>query len=117
MNAPWQGFGLLVLLPAAWLWWRYPPEKCDNAPGSVWPWWLTAALFPQGSIYPAVAILPVLRPRGNYWTIAGLALSSILISPVTGFTLPLFLSGHLLAGWMINGGPAARRALANSEQL
>jgi flagellar biosynthesis protein FliR len=47
----------------------------------------------------------VLRPQQGYWTIAVLALSSILIGLGTGFTLPLILSGHLLAGWMINGGP------------
>lgn len=105
-TAPWQGFGPCLLLPAAWLWHLQQKQTSANSPlQSIWPWWLTVALFPQTGLYPAVALLPVLHPRGNYWTIGGLALSSLLIAPVNGFTLPLILSGHILAGWLINGGP------------
>ncbi len=108
-TAPWQGFGLLVLLPTAWLWWRQQRQAPHQAPlQSVWPWFLTAALFPQTGVYPAVVLLPALHPRRNYWTIAGLALASLLVAPITSLTLPLFLSGQILSGWLINGGPSPR---------
>ncbi|HEX6289705.1 MAG TPA: hypothetical protein VFZ66_10970 [Herpetosiphonaceae bacterium] len=98
--AAWQGVGVVVLALAAYLWYR-------SGYGN-WQWWLAAAVFPQVSFYAAVTLLPVLRPRQNNWTLAGLGLAGILQGPMTTLTLPLILSGHLLAAWMIMGGPAKR---------
>lgn len=102
MMAPWQGFGSLILI-AAFLLWYYRNRENHGAAG--WQWWLSAALFPQTALYSIVVLLPLLRPTRNYWTIAGLALSSVLIGPATDITLPIILSGHILAAWFICGGP------------
>lgn len=103
LMAPWQGFGALVLIAAAVLWYgRYRGRQEDAG----WQWWLSAALFPQGALYSSVVLMPLLRPRADYWTIAGLAVSSILIGPATEVTLPIILSGHIFAAWLICGGTA-----------
>lgn len=91
--APWQGWGLVLLVPAAYLWWR-------SASGG-WQWWLTAAIFPSVSTYSAVVLLPVLRPRAGAWPAAGLALAGVLQGPITPWTLPLILAGHLVAAWCL----------------
>jgi hypothetical protein len=103
--APWQGFGILVLLAAFLLWYH---RNRGNQSAAGWQWWLSAALFPQTALYSTVVLVPLLHPRRNYWTIAGLALSSILIGPATDITLPIILSGHILAAWFICGGPHTR---------
>jgi hypothetical protein len=111
---PWEGFGLLILLPAAWLWLRktrVPEKPLEN----IWPWWLTMALFPQASPYPAVVLLPIMRPSTNYWGICGLALSAMLIGPASSFFTPIILSGQILAAWMINGGPRSPRIQAGGN--
>lgn len=100
--APWQGFGLPILL-AAFLLWYHRNRGNQNAAG--WQWWFSAAVMPQNALYSSVALIPLLRPKLNYWTIAGLALSSVLIGPATEITLPVILSGHILAAWFISGGP------------
>jgi hypothetical protein len=109
----WQGFGLPILLLAAYLWHRQHRGQSFGEAG--WQWWITAALFPQTGLYPAVAIIPMLRVRQSYWTIGGLALSSLLIGPATQFFLPVILSGHMLAAWFLNGGPDYRPELAAEE--
>lgn len=96
--APWQGWGLPILALAAFLWYK--------SRRGGWQWWLTAALMPATSPYALVALLPALRPRQSYWTLAGLALAAVLQGPVTEVTLPIILAGQLLAAWMISGGPA-----------
>jgi hypothetical protein len=50
--------------------------------------------------------MPALRPRKNNWTLAGLGLAGILQGPVNELVLPWILAGHMLAAWMIAGGPA-----------
>lgn len=100
--APWQGFGGIILLAAFVLWYRSHRHNRLNA---GWQWWLTAAVFPQNALYSAVVLLPALHPKTTYWTIAGLAMASILIGPATDITLPIILAGHILAAWFINGGP------------
>jgi len=102
LMAPWQGFGIVVLLAAFLLWFH---RHRENQEAAGWQWWLSAALFPQGALYSSVVLVPLLRPTRHYWTIAGLALSSVLIGPATVLTLPIILSGHILAAWFICGGP------------
>ncbi|MRR06870.1 MAG: DUF2029 domain-containing protein [Deltaproteobacteria bacterium] len=101
---PWQGFGIPILIAACLLWFH---RNRGNQKAGGWQWWLSAALFPQTALYSTVVLLPLLRPKLNYWTIAGLALSSLLIGPATDITLPIILSGHILAAWFICGGPRA----------
>lgn len=101
---PWQGFGIPVLL-AAFVLWYYRNRGRQAKAG--WQWWLSAAIFPQTALYSSVVLLPLLRPQKNYWTIAGLGLASLLIGPATDITLPIILSGHILAAWFICGGPRA----------
>jgi hypothetical protein len=100
--APWQGFGALVLLVAALLWYH---RHRGNQAGAGWQWWLSAALFPQTALYSSVSLIPLLRPQRSYWTLSGLAVSSLLVGPATEITLPIILSGHILSAWFINGGP------------
>jgi hypothetical protein len=100
--APWQGFGSLILIAAVVLWYYRNRNRKGEA---GWQWWLSAALFPQNALYSSVVLLPLLRPMKNYWTIAGLGMASLLIGPATEITLPLILSGHILAAWFICGGP------------
>ncbi|WP_029215277.1 glycosyltransferase 87 family protein [Kallotenue papyrolyticum] len=95
--AAWQNWGIVLFVPAAYLWYR--------SRRGGWPWWLTAALMPHTSFYSMVALLPMLRPRQDGWTLAGLALAGVLQGPMSPLTLPLILSGHLLAAWMLAGGP------------
>ncbi len=91
--AAWQGASVVVLALAAYLWYR---SRLGN-----WHWWLTAGLFPHTSFYGIVALLPVLRPGQDKWTLGGLGLAGILQGPVTPVTLPWILAGHMLAGWML----------------
>lgn len=94
--APWQGWGSILLVMAAILWWR------SRAGG--WQWWLAAGLFPAVSTYAIVTLLPVLRPRANLRTIGGLGLAGILQGPMTPLTLPLILAGQLVAAGCLAGG-------------
>jgi hypothetical protein len=102
----WQGPSVVVLALAGYLWYR-------SGRGG-WQWWLTAGLFPHTSFYSIVALLPMLRPSTSRWTLAGLAFAGVLQGPVTELTLPWILAGHMLAGWMLAGGPVTlpRRQLA-----
>lgn len=100
--ASWQGFGLLILTVAFILWYHRNRGRHSEA---GWQWWLSAAIFPQTSAYSCVVLLPILRPKRNYWTLGGLAISSLLLGPVNEITLPIILSGHILAAWFICGGP------------
>lgn len=100
--AAWQGPSAVVLALAAYLWHR-------SGRGG-WQWWLAAGLFPQTSFYAIVALLPALMPKRNNWTLGGLALAGVLQGPVTPLTLPWILAGHMLAAWMVDGGPPARRS-------
>lgn len=109
--APWQGLGIPILL-AAFLLWYY--RNRDNRKEAGWQWWLSAALFPQNALYSSVVLLPLLRPELSYWTIGGLALSSVLIGPATDTFLPIILAGHILAAWMICGGPRPSAPVAES---
>lgn len=102
LMAPWQGFGSLIVLAATLLWFQANRGRQTTA---GWQWWFSAALFPQSSLYSSVVLLPLLNPQKNYWTLGGLALSSLLIGPATDITLPIILSGHILAAWFICGGP------------
>jgi hypothetical protein len=102
--AAWQLPGLVILVPAAYLWHR---SRLDG-----WQWWLTAILFRQSSFYAIAPVLPVLRPRRSYWTLAGLGCAAIMQGPMTTISLPLILAGHMLAAWMIAGGP---RSLSPTE--
>lgn len=95
--AAWQGFSVALLALAGWLWHRSRRGE--------WHWWLTAALFPHTSFYGMVALLPAVTPTRNHWTLAGLGLAGVLQGPVNRLTLPWILAGHLLAAWMIAGGP------------
>src|SRR6185295_18048563 len=104
--AAWQGPSVVLLALAAYLWYR-------NRKGG-WQWWLAAGLFPQTSFYAIVALLPALRPRQNNWTLAGLGLAGVLQGPVNELVLPWILAGHMLAAWMVAGGP--ERRLAVQEQ-
>jgi hypothetical protein len=98
--AAWQGPAVVLFALAAYLWHR-------SGRGG-WQWWLAAGAFPQTSFYALVALIPVLRPRPGNWSFAGMALAAVLIGPVRPLTLPWILSGHLLAAWMIAGGPQPR---------
>jgi len=102
---PWQGFGFPILI-ASFLLWYYRNRGRQAKAG--WQWWFSAAIFPQTALYSSVVLLPLLRPQKNYWTIAGLGMAGILIGPATDITLPIILSGHILATWFICGGPSAR---------
>jgi hypothetical protein len=127
--APWQGPGFFVVALSAWLWFKQskaqetneaPADRVESDPqkralGNIWPWWLTMTLFPYAGLYPAVTLIPIMRPQRNYWSIGGFFLSSCLIGPVNSFTLPYILSGHVLAAWMINGGPRAARIHAGAD--
>lgn len=97
----WQGASVVVLLVAAYLWHR-------SGRGG-WQWWLSAAVFAHTSYYSLVVLLPALRPRQNYWTLGGLALAGLCVGPVTELTLSWLLAIHILAAWMINGGPAPEK--------
>jgi hypothetical protein len=103
--AAWQGPSVVLFGLAAYLWYR-------SRQGG-WQWWLAAGAFPQTSFYSMVALVPVLRPRPNYWMLGGLALSGALQGPMSLemadgrvlLLLPWILCGHLIAAWMIAGGP------------
>ena len=108
----WQGPSVALFALAAYLWHR--------SRRGGWQWWLAAGAFPQTSFYAMVALMPVLRPRQSNWTLLGLGLAGVLQGPMqielrNGTTLtflPWILCGHLLAAWMIAGGPARRQAVA-----
>jgi hypothetical protein len=116
----WQGPSVVVFALAAYLWYR-------SGRGG-WQWWLAAGAFPQTSFYCMVALLPVLRPRPNLWTIGGLALAGLLQGPMSLeladgrvlLFLPWILAGHLVAAWMLAEGsapvPAPQLARAPSAQ-
>jgi hypothetical protein len=104
-TSPWEGIGVLILLLAAYLWFR---KFQSNQKLAGWQWWLTAALFPQTGVYSSVVLLPLLRPQQTYWSIAGIVLAGLLIGPATPITLPILLSGQILATWLICGGPKPR---------
>lgn len=108
---PWQGFGLPVLFVAFLLWYHRNRGRQARA---GWQWWLSAAIFPQTALYSTVVLLPLLRPKMNYWTIVGLGIASLLIGPATEITLPIILSGHLLAAWFICGGPQTKNLAETS---
>src|SRR5262245_5829222 len=101
--AAWQGASVVVLALAAYLWYR--------SRRGGWQWWLAAGMFPQTSFYAIVALLPAMRPRQSNWTLAGLGLAGILqpatIGPPGGEIILLnwLLAGHMLAAWMVAGGP------------
>lgn len=108
-RAAWQGFGPVLLLPAAYLWYR---SRYGN-----WHWWLAACLFPQTSYYGLVPLLPALQPRRNNRTLLGLGLAGLLQLPASYHILPLVLSGQMLAAWLIMGrelrpSPVMRRPAA-----
>ena len=104
-TAAWEGFGIFILLFAAFLWFRRF-RGIQNQAG--WQWWLTAALVPQTGVYAAVVLLPVLKPQQSYWTIGGILMAGLLIGPATPITLPILLSGQVLAAWLICGGPKSK---------
>jgi hypothetical protein len=93
---------------AAYLWYR--------SRRGGWQWWLAAGAFPQTSYYCMVALMPALHPPRSRWSLAGLGLSAILSGSVAiqlqdgsmVLLLPWILCGHLLAAWMIAGGPERR---------
>jgi hypothetical protein len=70
-----------------------------------------------------VALMPALDPPlhapQSRWSLAGLGLSAFLVGPVAFrlqdgslvVLLPWILCGHLLAAWLIAGGPAQRAAV------
>ncbi|MBN1887919.1 MAG: DUF2029 domain-containing protein [Thermoflexales bacterium] len=95
--AAWQGPSVLLLALAAFLWHR--------SRYGGWHWWLAAAIFPHVGCYAMIVLLPMLRPRQNYWTLAGLGLAGVLQGPATPSLLPWLLAGHILAAWMVAGGP------------
>lgn len=111
LMAPWQGFGLAIFLVATILWFQ---KNQGNQIAAGWQWWFSAALFPQSSLYSSVVLLPILNPQKNYWTLGGLALAGLLIGPATEITLPIILSGHILAVWLICGGPHAKKRTETS---
>ena len=98
----WQGASVVVLLLAAYVW--------HHSGRGGWQWWVAAGLFPHVSYYSIVALLPVLQPRQHYWTLGGLALAGLCVGPVTEVTLSWLLAVHMLAAWMINGGPMQQPA-------
>src|SRR6266545_4838819 len=69
----WQGPSVVLFALAAYLWHR--------SQYGGWQWWLAAGAFPQTSFYAMVALLPMLRPRPVYWTLAGLGLAAVLEGP------------------------------------
>jgi hypothetical protein len=93
---------VILFALAAYLWYR-------GGYGG-WQWWLAAGAFPQTSFYSMVALMPVLRPRRSNWTLAGLGLAGVLQGPMNALVLPWILSGHLLAAWMLAGGPRRKPA-------
>lgn len=96
----WQGPSVVLFALAAYLWHR--------GRRGGWQWWLAAGLFPQTSFYCVVALMPMLRPRRDYWLLAGLALAGVAQGPMSALVLPWILSIHLLAAWMVAGGPRGR---------
>jgi hypothetical protein len=108
--AAWQGPSVVLFALAAYLWHR-------SARGG-WQWWLAAGAFPQTSFYCMVALLPVMRPRLNGWTLGGLTLAGLLQGPMSLefqdgrvlLFLPWILAGHLLAAWMLAEGSAPEPA-------
>jgi hypothetical protein len=108
----WQGFSIVLFALAAYLWFR--------SRFGGWQWWLAAGAFPQTSFYGLVALVPMLRPRLNYWMLSGLALAGVLQGPMSIelsdgrvlLLLPWILCGHLVAAWMI-----AMSASSQVEQL
>lgn len=105
--AAWQGASVVLLAMAAYLWHR--------SRYGGWHWWIAAALFPQTSFYGVVPLLPALHVRRSYWVLGGLGLAGVLQGPMTTTTLSWILAGHMLAGWMIAGGPAPGQARALAE--
>jgi hypothetical protein len=96
--APWQGFGAPILLLATWLWFRrYRGRQAEAG----WQWWFSVATFPQTGIYAVVSLLPLNLPALSYWAIGGFALAGLLIGPATPASLPILLSGQMLAVWLI----------------
>jgi Glycosyltransferase family 87 len=101
--AAWQGPSVVILALAGYLWYR--------SRRGGWQWWLAAGMFPQTSFYAIVALLPALRPRQSNWTLAGLGLAGILQPATIGpagneiILLHWLLAGHMLAAWMVAGGP------------
>lgn len=115
--AAWQGWGIVPLALAAALWFarerkqRKHQMATDAVSGeakraSSWPWWCASALFPQGSYYGVLPLMPTMRPSRNYWSLAGLAISALAQLPATPTTLPLALSLQVLSAWFISGGPS-----------
>ncbi|MEO7913252.1 MAG: hypothetical protein ABIV47_26690, partial [Roseiflexaceae bacterium] len=72
-----------------------------------------------------VALMPTLRLRMSNWTLIGLGLAGVLQGPMqielrNGtrlIFLPWILCGHLLAAWMIAGGPVRRAAATPQVQV
>jgi hypothetical protein len=112
----WEGVSVVLFVLAAYLWYR--------SRRGGWQWWLAAAAFPQTSFYGMVALMPALRLRMSNWTLIGLGLAGVLQGPMqielrngTRLTLlPWILCGHLLAAWMIAGGPIRRTTPASLVQ-
>ena len=110
--AAWQGASVVLFVLAAYLWYR--------SRRGGWQWWLAAGAFPQTSYYCIVALMPALHPvlhrPKSRWSLAGLGLAGMLLGPVAFqrpdgslvLLLPWILCGHLLAAWMIAGGPEQR---------
>ncbi|HEY1011454.1 MAG TPA: hypothetical protein VGE07_02040 [Herpetosiphonaceae bacterium] len=105
-RAAWQGFSVLLLALAGWLWYRSRRGE--------WHWWLTAALFPHTSFYGIVALLPAITPTRSRWSLVGLGLAGVLQGPINSATLPWILAGHILAAWLIAGGPSLLKAKAEA---
>jgi hypothetical protein len=95
--APWQGLSAILVLLVLALWYRSRRGGFE--------WLLAGAVFPQTSFYSTVVLVPALRPSTSYWSLGGFALAAVLQGPVSKSTLPWLLSAHLLAAWMISGGP------------
>ena len=110
--AAWQGWGIIPLALAAWGWARRHP----NARRAGWPWWIAAGCFQQGSFYAVAALLPVLRPAHNRWTLLGLGLAAVLQGPMSPATLPVILALHMVAAWLVAGGPAPANPRALSQR-
>jgi len=108
----WQGASVVLFVLAAYLWYR--------SRRGGWQWWLAAGAFPQTSYYCMVALMPALHPPQSRWSLAGLGLAALLSGSVAFelndgslvLLLPWILCGHLLAAWMIAGGPAGHPAPA-----
>lgn len=106
--APWQGASAVLVFLVFVLWYRTRRVGLD--------WLLAAAAFPQTSFYSTVVLLPALRPNRSYWSLAGLSLAALLQGPMSYGTLTWLLAGHLLAAWMITGGPRAAGSAAASDE-